>query len=97
MGFSYELKLTCKACNWSYGRYTSKYVGEENGSSNKRFFQINVQTVLAFRKIGKRYHPMNVYTLSLMNFPTQISVVTYTKINDLLFNLYRGKLLVKVL
>ena len=81
LGFSCELKSACEACNWIYKRYTSKHVGKENGSSNKGFFQINVQTVLAFRKIGKGYRPMCTFT-SLMNFPPPISVVTYTKIND---------------
>ena len=55
MGVSYELKLACEAYNWSNRRYTSKHVEKENGSSNKGFFQINVQTVLAFREIGKGY------------------------------------------
>ena len=69
MGFSCEIKLACKTCNWSYRRCTPEHVEKENGSSNKGFFQINVQTVLAFREIGKGYRPMCIFT-SLMNFPS---------------------------
>ena len=57
-GFSYKLKLACEACIWSYRRYTSKHVEKENWSSNKGLFQINVQTILAFREIGKGYWPI---------------------------------------
>ena len=87
IGFSYGFKLACKEYNWGYSRYTSKHVEKENGPSNKGSFQINVQTVLAFREIAKGFRPMCTLT-SLMNFPPPISVVTYTKINGLLFNLY---------
>ena len=58
-------------------------------SGGRPFNSINLQTVIAFREMGKGYHSMCTFT-SMMNMPPPMRANTYDKINDTLYTVYNN-------
>ena len=88
-GFCCELDIKCSSCSYKYSFYTSKkcpkkeIVRSGKLPCGKSPFQVNVQSVLAFREIGKGYASIKKFS-TLMNMPPAISKLTYNRINELL-------------
>ena len=77
MGLSYKIVLNCQNCGWKTHKYTSNRLN----NNETGLFQINVQTVLAFREIGKGYRPLMTFTSNMNMPPPQMACVYGGQIN----------------
>ena len=85
-GFCYSWSLRCGICGWKHEFETSKTTPSSGG---RPFNSINLQTVIAFREMGKGYHSMCTFT-SMMNMPPPMRANAYDKINDTLYTVYNN-------
>ena len=87
MGLSLNLKLLCSDCDWSHDFFTSQRL-ENDGTPGPNSHCINVQTVLAFREIGKGYEAIRSF-FSCMNMPPPMSPTVFSSINGKLHQGYK--------
>ena len=95
MGFCYHFVLTCRYCKYKHSDYSSDPISYRRKQKQKELlvpgplpFKINIQTVLAFREIGKGYQAMRDFS-SYMNFPPPLSKFCYNQTNSLLYDCYK--------
>ena len=53
MGLCNTIDLKCIDCNWKYSLETSYQSSKLNSKNGRKFYDINIQSVIAFREIGK--------------------------------------------
>ena len=68
MGLCNTIDLKCIDCNWNYSRETSYQSSKVNSKTGRNFYDINIQSVTAFRKIGKGLEGISSFC-RLMNMP----------------------------
>ena len=80
MGYALNFQLSCSKCQWKHELYTSPTIDNDN-TPGLNSFCINVQTVLAFREIGKGHEPLKTFN-SCMNMPQPMTVKSFSAINE---------------
>ena len=79
MGLSLNFSLTCKCCEWSYSFYSSPKLEKCTPGLDRHI--INLQTVLAFREIGRGYEAIKTFS-ACMGMPQPMTPSVYSSIND---------------
>ena len=88
MGFCSKLKIFCLKCDWSVSNFLSEEIDTKKGSRGRKFFEVNVRAVIAFREIGKGHEGLNTFA-RLMNMKG-ISWNSYKNVNNTLFDAYES-------
>ena len=81
------LDLKCIACNWNYSLETSYQSSKLNSRTGRKFYDVNIQSVIDFREIGKGLEGISSFCCS-MNMPPPLTKKSYNRINDVLHQLY---------
>ena len=85
MGLCNTIDLKCIYCYWNYSLETS-YQSELNSKTGRKFYYINIQSVIAFCEIGKGLEGISLFCRS-MNMLPPLAKKSY-RINDVLHQLY---------
>ena len=78
MGLSLNFGLTCKHCRWSHSFYSSTVLKQNTRGLDRHI--INLQTVLAFREIGRGYEAMKTFS-ACMGMPQPMTPGAYSAIS----------------
>ena len=81
------IDLKCIDCNWDYSLETSYQLSKLNSKIGRKFYGINIQSVIAFCEIGKGLEDISSFCRS-MNMPPPLAKKPYNRINDVLHQLY---------
>ena len=87
MGLCNTIDLKCIDCNWNYSLETSYQSSKLNSKTRRKFYDINIQSVIAFREIGKGLECISSFCRS-MNMLPPLAKKSYNRINDVLHQLY---------
>ena len=88
MGFCSKVKIFCLQCDWSVSNFLSEEVQTEKGSRGRKFFEVNLRAVIAFREMGKGHEGLNTFA-RLMNMKG-ITWASYKNINNAVFDAYES-------
>ena len=80
MGYALNFQLSCNKCQWKHELYTSPTI-DNDSTPGLNSFCINVQTVLAFREIGKGHEPLKTFN-SCMNMPQPMTAKSFAAVNE---------------
>ena len=80
MGYALNFQLSCYKCQWKHELYTSPTI-DNDSTPGLNSFCINVQTVLAFREIGKGHEPLKTFN-SCMNMPQPMTAKSFAAVNE---------------
>ena len=86
MGFCSKVKVFCLQCDWSVSNFLSEEFETEKGSRGRKFFEVNLRAVIAFREMGKGHEGLNTFA-RLMNMKG-ITWAPYKNINNAVFDAY---------
>lgn len=86
-GFSYLLFFKCHTCLFEDSVFSSE-LSQMRPVRGRPMHNVNVQTVLSFREMGKGYQSIQLFS-TLMNMPPPLSRPAYNRINDILHVTYK--------
>ena len=75
------IDLKYSGCKWKYSLETSYQLSTLNSKNGRKFYDINIQSVIAFREILKGFEGISSLYRS-MNMPPQLPKKSYKRIND---------------
>ena len=88
MGCCSKVRIFCLQCDWSISNFLSEEVETEKGSRGRKFFEVNLRAVIAFREMGKGHECLNTFA-RLMNMKG-ITWASYKNINNAVFDAYES-------
>ena len=88
MGLCSKVKLFCLQCDWSVSNVLSEEFETDKGSRGRKFFEVNLRAVIAFREMGKGHEGLNIFA-RLMNMKG-ITWASYKNINSAVFDAYES-------
>ena len=86
MGFCSKVKVFFLQCDWSVSNFLSEEFETEKGSRGRKFFEVNLRAVIAFREMGKGDEGLNTFA-RLMNMKG-ITWASYKNIDNAVFDAY---------
>ena len=86
MGLCNTIDPKC-GCNWKYSLETSYQSSKLNSKNVRKFYEINIQSVIAFCKIGKGLEGISSFCRST-DMPPPLAKKLYNRINDVLHQVY---------
>ena len=87
MGLCNMIHLKCIDSNWKYSLETSYQLSKLNSKNDRKFYDINIQSIIAFREIGKGLEGISSFCHS-MNMSPPLVKKSYNRINDVLHQVY---------
>ena len=88
LGFCSKVKVFCLQCDCSVLNFLSEEFETEKGSRGRKFFQVNLRVVIAFREMDKGHEGLNTFA-RLMN-TKGITWASYKNINNAVFDAYES-------
>ena len=81
------IDLKYSGCKWKYSLETSYQLSTLNSKNGRKFYDINIQSVIAFREILKSFEGISAFYRS-MNMPPQLLKKSYKRINDVFHQVF---------
>ena len=85
MGLAQFFNISCTECNWKITFCFSKECSRLQSTSRRKSFEINIQTIAAFREIGQGFSAIKTFC-SCINMPPPMAKATFNEINSELHN-----------
>ena len=87
MGLCNTIDLKCRDCNWKYSIEKYYQSSKLNSNNGRKSYDINIQSVIAFREIGKDPEGISSFRRK-MNMPPALAKKSYNRINYVLHQVY---------